>query len=365
MTESRRVLSPSRRSLLGGLAAGGGLALVGHLADVLAARHGAGSITRDGARPELPYGVMSGDVTLDAEAPARSCGAAPTGAARIIVDYAFDESMRDAKRIVGVAAMESSDFTARADLIGLPPRAVSSIIGSIPGPRRLQGLQRTGRGRLLTPPSDRRSVTFAFSGDEAGQGWGINEAWGGYRVYEAMRKFNPDFFIHSGDQIYADGPIVAEVKLEDGVDLEKRDDAGQGEGCRDARRIPRQLRLQPTRRQQASVRQRSPISRAMGRPRNAQQLVSATDARRPALHGSQRGAAFGARQAGDARIQSVPPDGADPERIYRAFSYGPSLDVFMLDERSYRGPNTPNRQSAVTEESAFLGRRRWHGSRTR
>jgi alkaline phosphatase D len=45
----------------------------------------------------------------------------------------------------------------------------------------------------------------------------------------------------------------------------------------------------------------------------------------------------------------------DPERIYRAFNYGPSLDVFMLDERSYRGPNSPNRQEASSPETAFLG----------
>jgi alkaline phosphatase D len=45
----------------------------------------------------------------------------------------------------------------------------------------------------------------------------------------------------------------------------------------------------------------------------------------------------------------------DPERIYRAFGYGPSLEVFMLDERSYRGPNTPNRQGVLDDESAFLG----------
>lgn len=48
-------------------------------------------------------------------------------------------------------------------------------------------------------------------------------------------------------------------------------------------------------------------------------------------------------------------DPLDPERVYRAFSHGPSLDVFMLDERSYRGPNTPNRQSTLDDESAFLG----------
>ena len=37
-------------------------------------------------------------------------------------------------------------------------------------------------------------------------------------------------------------------------------------------------------------------------------------------------------------------DPSDPDRVYRAFRHGPLLDVFMLDERSHRGPNSPNRQ---------------------
>src|SRR5262249_44234732 len=45
----------------------------------------------------------------------------------------------------------------------------------------------------------------------------------------------------------------------------------------------------------------------------------------------------------------------DPERVYRSFSYGPLLDIIMLDERSYRGPNSPNRQTAASDETAFIG----------
>src|SRR5581483_437391 len=45
----------------------------------------------------------------------------------------------------------------------------------------------------------------------------------------------------------------------------------------------------------------------------------------------------------------------DPEQIYRAFQYGPLLDVFMLDERSYRGRNSPNRQTTLDADAAFLG----------
>jgi alkaline phosphatase D len=49
-------------------------------------------------------------------------------------------------------------------------------------------------------------------------------------------------------------------------------------------------------------------------------------------------------------------DGSHPNRIYRSFAYGPSVDVFLLDERSYRGPNGPNRERQSGDASAFLGR---------
>lgn len=36
------------------------------------------------------------------------------------------------------------------------------------------------------------------------------------KIYEAMRLRDPDFFIHNGDTIYADGPILAQVTAENG-----------------------------------------------------------------------------------------------------------------------------------------------------
>src|SRR5262249_42524469 len=71
-------------------------------------------------------------------------------------------------------------------------------------------------GRFRTPPSDRRSVSFVWSGDTAGQGWGIDEARGGMRGYTAMLRNRPDFFIHCGDSIYADCPIQREVRIGNG-----------------------------------------------------------------------------------------------------------------------------------------------------
>jgi phosphodiesterase/alkaline phosphatase D-like protein len=36
------------------------------------------------------------------------------------------------------------------------------------------------------------------------------------RTYATMRKNKPDFFIHNGDNVYADGPIAAEQRMPDG-----------------------------------------------------------------------------------------------------------------------------------------------------
>ena len=43
----------------------------------------------------------------------------------------------------------------------------------------------------------------------------------------------------------------------------------------------------------------------------------------------------------------------EPGRVYRMLTYGPHLDVFMLDVRSYRGPNGPNRQDELWSRQLF------------
>ena len=121
--------------------------------------------------------------------------------------------------------MEDNDFTGRMDLTQLPAgeeifyRVVLQdlhnervLSEAMPGHLRLPVAAGTNAGSKAA-----RNVRFAWSGDTAGQGWGINEAWGGMKIYEAIRKTNPDFFLHSGDTIYADGPMQAQVKLPDGT----------------------------------------------------------------------------------------------------------------------------------------------------
>jgi alkaline phosphatase D len=45
----------------------------------------------------------------------------------------------------------------------------------------------------------------------------------------------------------------------------------------------------------------------------------------------------------------------EPARVYRNISYGPLVDVFMLDMRSYRGPNGEDKQASYGPAAYFLG----------
>jgi alkaline phosphatase D len=45
----------------------------------------------------------------------------------------------------------------------------------------------------------------------------------------------------------------------------------------------------------------------------------------------------------------------EAERVYRSLPYGPLLEVFALDMRTYRSANSPNRQATLGEDSRILG----------
>src|SRR5262249_27326445 len=50
-----------------------------------------------------------------------------------------------------------------------------------------------------------------------------------------------------------------------------------------------------------------------------------------------------------------PFDVRESQRVYRRYSYGPLLELFVLDMRSYRGPNSANLQTTPSPQTAFLG----------
>src|SRR5262249_18440162 len=135
-------------------------------------------------------------------------------ASRMIVTWRTSER-GERHRVVGSApATADSDFTCKVPLTSLPPG--QRILYEVQFESSTRELSEPATGHFITDPDKPSKIRFAWSGDVGGQGWGINESWGGMRGFEAVRIREPHFFIHSGDTVYADGPFKAEVRLPDG-----------------------------------------------------------------------------------------------------------------------------------------------------
>ncbi|MGZ3329053.1 MAG: alkaline phosphatase D family protein, partial [Xanthobacteraceae bacterium] len=161
------------------------------------------ALSRTVDRPLITHGIQSGDVSIDSAV----VWARADRPSRMLVEVATTDSFTNVRSAVFVDALPETDFTAKALIEGLP--AGQDMFYRI----RFQDhsfptlLSAPQIGRFRTAPSERRNVSFVWSGDTAGGGWGIDEARGGMRTYATMLKSRPDFFVHCGDHIYADCPI--------------------------------------------------------------------------------------------------------------------------------------------------------------
>lgn len=306
------------------------------------------------AMPALPHGVMSGDATADSAV----LWARADRPARMIVEYATTESFSDARRVTGPAALPETDLTARVVLSDLAPGQDVFYRVRFEDLTDLTSIGGPVAGRLRTAPAERRDIRFLWSGDTAGQGWGINLDWGGMRIYEAMRKLQPDFFIHCGDTIYADGPIQAEKEQPDGtiwknVVLEEKSKVA--ESLAEFRASYKyNLMDENVRRFNAEIAQIFQWDdHETTNNWYPTEMLPVSDERY-----KDKSVALLAARSKRAFLEYVPirPELAALDRIHRTIPYGPLLDVFVIDMRSYRGPNTGNRQAAEGPETAFLGR---------
>ena len=342
MTMRFRQGGVSRRGFLYGSAAGAGLAVGGFAAPALAVA----------GRPAITHGVQSGDVGLG-RAVLWSRADRPS---RMIVELAATERFRNPRRLVGPAALAPSDFAVKLYLRGLPAGEETFYRVTFRSLEDLKATSEPAVGRFRSAPADNRDVSFVWSGDTCGQGWGIDESRGGMTLYETMRRHAPDFFLHSGDTIYADGPLQAEQAMPDGgvwKNLMVAEKAKVAETLAEFRgqyqynlldaNLRRFNAEVPTLCQWDDHEVRNnwyPDEVLDADPRYTETSVALLSARaNRAFH----------------EYMPIHSRGDDPERVYRTVHYGPHLDIFFLDMRAYRAANGPNRQVAPGPETAFLG----------
>ncbi len=314
------------------------------------------SISRANDRPLVSHGVQSGDVSVDSG----MIWARADRPARMLVEIATTDSFKNIRHGVFVDALPETDLTAKALIENLP--AGQDIFYRV----RFQDLASptiVGEpvvGRFRTAPADRRSLSFVWSGDTAGQGWGIDESRGGMRAYATMQRNRPDFFIHNGDTIYADGPIAAEQKLPGGgvwkniVTEEKSKPAetlAEFRGNFKYNLLDKNVRAFNAEVPMFSQWDDHEVTNNWwpGEP-----LTRAEHQRKKYV---EKNALLLSARAGRAFHEYMPmrETQAEPGRVYRKISYGPLLDIFMLDMRSYRGPNGEGNEETYGPASYFLG----------
>lgn len=348
----RRGLGLGATIALGPSALPQAIGAIGQL-DTNAGRRAPAIITSERLRPQLPSGVQVGDPLGDRAV----LWSRTDRSARMHVEWSTTERFTNARRLEGPLARVEHGFTSHLDLSGLP--AGETIWYRL----RYESTEAPGAfseplvGSFRMPPrAPSRPLRVAWSGDMVGQGWGIDEARGGLRIYDALRRAEPDVFIHSGDNIYADQPLVPEVTLPDGTvwrNLVTDAKAKVAETLDEFRGNFAYNLLDPN-------------ARAFGAqvPIIAQwddhevvnnwfhDLVLERDARY-----TEKRVRVLAERAKQALFEYLPirRHATETDRVHRSFSYGSLLEIFVIDMRSYRGANSANVQPTASSATALLG----------
>lgn len=305
-------------------------------------------------RIDLPTGAQSGDVTAtSAVLWARS--ARPS---QLLVR--LSSNGRVVRSVRGAWTDERRDYTAKLALTGLAPGREydATIWFADHAGRRSRPEQLSFR----TAPIHPAPQSFVWSGDTCGQSWGINAEVGGFTGYRAMQDVRPDFFIHAGDHIYADETVEEAVLESDGHiwrNVVTEELTRPAQSLRDYRgRYRYVLSDEHVRRFHADVPQVS-MWDDHETANNWYPGWIYPDDRYSVERRCDVLARYG-RQAwqeylpiADADLTGRGGDGFASRRIYRKISRGAHLDVFCLDMRSFRDPNTLNTEP---EERSLLGK---------
>ncbi|SFC43710.1 alkaline phosphatase D family protein [Streptomyces aidingensis] len=295
-------------------------------------------------RPSAAWGVQAGDVTTNSGL----VWVRSDRPARMIVETSASESFRNARRWTGPLLGPDTDGTGTVSLCGLPPGRQIHYRVTLADPDDYRRRGEPVTGTFRTAPVRRRDgARFVWSGDLAGQGWGINSGLGGYRIFAEMQQRDPDFFLFSGDTVYADGPLAETVTLPDGRtwrNVTTPEKSKVAETLDEFRGNFRYNLLDENFRrfnaQVPSIVQWDDHEvtnnwypgEVLADPRYTETSVDVLVSR--------------ARRAFSEYypVSTLRP-GRKQGRMYRVVRHGPLLDVFVIDMRTYRNANSANRQT--------------------
>lgn len=356
--------SPDRRSLLKGAAALSALAMTSFAAPSALAAPRPAAVPLAARRLTLPSGISTGDVSTNSAV----LWSRASGPGRLHAVLRATDGNGDAIRgrfartvkLAGSRAHAGTDFTAKLNARGLPAGTHfgMELYFEDESGRRSE----SGHGSFSTAPAPGRgrnregaAQSFVWTADTAGQGYGINEEIGGMRGYAAMAATKPDFFLHSGDTVYADGPMAAQLTEPDGNiwrNVLTEEVSKVAETLNEYRGRHRYNMMDANLR---AMYAHVPVIAQWDDHETVNNWYPGEIIDDPRYTvGEVDVLAARGRQAWQeympiADVRALRPGtGFEPARIYRHIRRGAHLDVFALDMRSHKAPNTAGLETAET-----------------
>lgn len=265
--------------------------------------------------PRLTHGQASGDVT----AVTAIIWGRTDKPALMQVEYSTTSDFADSRRSETLTLSANDDFTGKITLVDLTPRTryfYRIRLAEVGDPSR-ESVGETGTFVTAPAEDERAEVTFAYSGDSG-------EQYQPFRVFEAMAETPPDFFLYLGDTIYSDqGPAPARTVEEYWAKYR---------GNRRDAALRRLLSLTST--------------YVIWDDHEVANDFNRTHPRIPI-----------GRQA-FREYWPITEDPQDPTRLYRSFRWGTLAELFILDCRQYRSPQSARDDATKTmlgdEQKAWL-----------
>ena len=255
-----------------------------------------------------------------------------------------------------ILANQTTDYTGHVKLEGLSPNTLYYyrvwFVSAYENKTESQVSDTlTGSFRTAPSPSEsesesNRPISFVFAADLGGQKHCRQVEKGGYSIFEKMRERSPDFFIANGDMIYAGDQCPAEGPTSDWHNIR-----GNFSGITDpdinwtSTDQVRDVYLKHWQYNRADPYLQSLLLNiSMYSQWDDHEVINDFGALWPywnSFNKDREGYPNIVMEGRDAFFNYSPIDRSvdDTNRIYRSFSWGPNLDLLILDARSYRSPN--------------------------
>lgn len=316
---------------------------------------------------EITHGVASGDVTNDSAV----IWSRSNREAQMHVELDISSNFSQPNSLNStLLANQTTDYTARAKVEGLKPDTVYYYRVWFSTPNLYHDTSNSSLhsdsliGTFRTAPTSdpaspiSKPISFIFAADLGGQKHCRQSANGGYSIFKNMNELSPDFFIANGDMIYAADKCPVEGPSDSWKNI-----PGNFSGIADP-----DVSWTNTEQVRDTYLKHWQYNRADPYLQDFLQNVSmysqwddhevindfgALWQYWNSFHKDRKGFPNIVNEGRDAFFNYSPiyRNLDDKDRIYRSFNWGPDLDVFILDARSYRSPNnladTPNNNKTM------------------